>query len=160
MLAAQAAGARVDLLARHDRQREAGARFGAGEITDGYDVVIEAAGTSSALADAVNRCKPGGTISLSIDDIHAELITKIRAAAKAKIAFDPVDDVSGLPIPSGKNTAVEIAGIDVNQLKWRKCSAVYIGYPNGLAEPASIGTGISPGPAEALAVRFKAVCGH
>lgn len=30
-------------------------------------------------------CKPGGTISLSIDDIHAELITKIRAAAKAKI---------------------------------------------------------------------------
>jgi L-iditol 2-dehydrogenase len=62
VLAAQAAGARVDLLARHDRQREAGARFGAGEITDGYDVVIEAAGTSSALADAVNRCKPGGTI--------------------------------------------------------------------------------------------------
>ncbi|CDH46881.1 chemotaxis-specific protein-glutamate methyltransferase CheB [Candidatus Contendibacter odensensis] len=30
-------------------------------------------------------CKPGGTISLSIDDIHAELISKIRAAAKAKI---------------------------------------------------------------------------
>lgn len=29
-------------------------------------------------------CKPGGTISLSIEDIHAELIAKIRAAAKAK----------------------------------------------------------------------------
>ncbi len=65
VVAAQAAGARVELAARHDRQREAGARLGAGTIgegADGYDVVIEAAGTSSALADAVNRCRPGGTI--------------------------------------------------------------------------------------------------
>lgn len=63
VIAAHAAGATVDLLARHDRQRAAGERLGAGELTsDGYDVVIEAAGTSSALADAVNRCKPGGTI--------------------------------------------------------------------------------------------------
>jgi L-iditol 2-dehydrogenase len=62
VIAAQAAGATVDLAARHDRQRAAGERLGAGQITDGYDVVIEAAGTSSALADAVQRCKPGGTI--------------------------------------------------------------------------------------------------
>jgi len=62
LVAAQAAGAQVDLLARHDRQREAAARLGAGELGNGYDVVIEAAGTASALADAVERCKPGGTV--------------------------------------------------------------------------------------------------
>ena len=30
-------------------------------------------------------CKPGGTISLSIDRIHAELLAKIRAAARSKV---------------------------------------------------------------------------
>jgi threonine dehydrogenase-like Zn-dependent dehydrogenase len=64
LVAAQAAGATVDLVARHDRQREAAARLGAGEASDGYDVVIEAAGTASALADAARRCRPGGTIVL------------------------------------------------------------------------------------------------
>lgn len=64
LVAAQATGATVDLVARHDRQREAATRLGAGEATDGYDVVIEAAGTASALADAVRRCRPGGTVVL------------------------------------------------------------------------------------------------
>jgi len=64
VVAAQSAGATVDLVARHDRQREAGARLGAGEATDGYDVVVEAAGTASALADAARRCRPGGTVVL------------------------------------------------------------------------------------------------
>jgi threonine dehydrogenase-like Zn-dependent dehydrogenase len=64
LVAAQAAGARADLAARHDRQREAAARLGAGELTDGYDVVIEAAGTTTALADAIDRCQPGGTVVL------------------------------------------------------------------------------------------------
>jgi len=64
LVAAQAAGATVDLLARHDRQRDAAQRLGAGEIGDGYDVVFEAAGTSSAIADAVERCRPGGTVVL------------------------------------------------------------------------------------------------
>jgi 2-desacetyl-2-hydroxyethyl bacteriochlorophyllide A dehydrogenase len=63
--AAQSAGARVDLAARHDRQREAGDRLGAGVIKEReYDVVIEAAGTASSLAQAVERCRPGGTIVL------------------------------------------------------------------------------------------------
>jgi 2-desacetyl-2-hydroxyethyl bacteriochlorophyllide A dehydrogenase len=63
--AAQAAGAQVDLAARHARQREAGDRLGAGILGDGeYDAVIEAAGTSSALAQAVECCKPGGTVVL------------------------------------------------------------------------------------------------
>jgi threonine dehydrogenase-like Zn-dependent dehydrogenase len=64
LVAAQATGAVVDLVARHDRQRDAAARLGAGEPSDGYDIVIEAAGTSSALADAVRRCRPGGRIVL------------------------------------------------------------------------------------------------
>jgi 2-desacetyl-2-hydroxyethyl bacteriochlorophyllide A dehydrogenase len=65
VVAAQAAGARVDLSARHDRQRAAGERLGAGPLSDDeYDVVVEAAGTAGALAEAVERCKPGGTVVL------------------------------------------------------------------------------------------------
>ncbi len=65
LVVAQACGASVDLLARHDRQREAAARLGAGEpAADGYDAVIEAAGTGSALAEAVRRCRPGGRVVL------------------------------------------------------------------------------------------------
>ncbi len=63
--AARAAGAQVDLVARHDAQREAGARLGAGaEVGDGYDLVVDAAGTKSALADAVARCRAGGRLAL------------------------------------------------------------------------------------------------
>jgi L-iditol 2-dehydrogenase len=65
--AAQAAGARVDLAARHDRQRAAGERLGAGTLGESephYDVIVEAAGTTSALAQAVERCRPGGTVVL------------------------------------------------------------------------------------------------
>jgi 2-desacetyl-2-hydroxyethyl bacteriochlorophyllide A dehydrogenase len=63
VVAAQAAGAEVDLAARHDRQRAAGDRLGAGVLGEReYDVVIEAAGTSAAIAQAVERCRPGGTI--------------------------------------------------------------------------------------------------
>ena len=65
LVVSQAVGASVDLTARHDRQREAASRLGAGEVTDGgYDIVIEAAGTASALTEAVNRCRSGGTVVL------------------------------------------------------------------------------------------------
>jgi 2-desacetyl-2-hydroxyethyl bacteriochlorophyllide A dehydrogenase len=64
LVAAQAAGAPVDLEARHDRQREAAGRLGAGQVTDGYDVVIEAVGTTSALARAIELCRPGGRVVL------------------------------------------------------------------------------------------------
>lgn len=63
VVAAQAAGGLVDLAARHDRQREAGDRLRAGALGDGgYDVVIDAAGTSASLAQAIDRCRPGGTV--------------------------------------------------------------------------------------------------
>jgi threonine dehydrogenase-like Zn-dependent dehydrogenase len=55
--AARDAGARVDLAARHDAQREAGARLGAGEPSGTYDLVIDAAGTRSALEQALALCR-------------------------------------------------------------------------------------------------------
>ena len=53
------------LEARHEAQRQAADRLGATTMGDGdYDVVIEAAGTSSALARAVELCRPGGRVVL------------------------------------------------------------------------------------------------
>lgn len=55
----------VDLAARHDAQKEAGERLGAGLNPSGeYDVVVECAGNSGALAQAARLCKPGGVILL------------------------------------------------------------------------------------------------
>jgi 2-desacetyl-2-hydroxyethyl bacteriochlorophyllide A dehydrogenase len=65
LVAVQATGATVALEARHDAQRSAAERLGAAPIGDGdYDVVVEAAGTSSALARAVELCRPGGRVVL------------------------------------------------------------------------------------------------
>jgi threonine dehydrogenase-like Zn-dependent dehydrogenase len=62
IVASRAVGASVDLEARHDHQRAAGERLGAGTIDSDYDVVIEAAGTASALARAIEICRPGGRV--------------------------------------------------------------------------------------------------
>ena len=63
--ALRAAGAHVDLVARHDAQHEAGARLGAGaDVGDGYDLVVDAAGSRSALAQAVGLCRAGGRLLL------------------------------------------------------------------------------------------------
>jgi threonine dehydrogenase-like Zn-dependent dehydrogenase len=62
LVAAQAAGASVDLVARHEHQRAAADRLGAGEPGDGYDVAIEAAGTADALADAIDLCRTRGRV--------------------------------------------------------------------------------------------------
>jgi threonine dehydrogenase-like Zn-dependent dehydrogenase len=64
LVAAQAVGATVDLEARHDSQRDAAERLGAGRVTGEYDVVIEAGGTASALARAVELCRAGGRVVL------------------------------------------------------------------------------------------------
>ncbi len=63
--AARRAGADVDLSARHPHQVESGERLGAGTAASGeYDVVIEAAGTESALVSAIDHARPGGTVSI------------------------------------------------------------------------------------------------
>ncbi len=60
---ASAQGLSTDLVARYDHQQAAGEQLGAGPPTDEpYDLVVECAGTDSALAEAVQRCAPGGTI--------------------------------------------------------------------------------------------------
>jgi threonine dehydrogenase-like Zn-dependent dehydrogenase len=59
--AAHAMGLEVDLVARHNHQRAAGERLGAGAPRGRYEVVVEAAGTDSALADCVQQAGvPGG----------------------------------------------------------------------------------------------------
>ena len=58
----RALGCEVGLAARHDHQRAAGERLGASEISGHYDVVIEAAGSESALASAVDLAKPAAQV--------------------------------------------------------------------------------------------------
>jgi 2-desacetyl-2-hydroxyethyl bacteriochlorophyllide A dehydrogenase len=65
--AARARGCDVALVARHDAQRAAGEQLGATVLTDastdgGYDIVIEAAGSESALGQAVHLARPGGSV--------------------------------------------------------------------------------------------------
>jgi threonine dehydrogenase-like Zn-dependent dehydrogenase len=57
-------GSRVDAEVRHDHQREAADILGAGQATDHYDVVLEAAGTESALLRSIELCRPGGRVVL------------------------------------------------------------------------------------------------
>ena len=60
---ARSMGASVELVARHDHQRSAGERLGAGEPTDQpAPLVVDAAGTTGSLAEAADRCSPGGTV--------------------------------------------------------------------------------------------------
>jgi threonine dehydrogenase-like Zn-dependent dehydrogenase len=55
----------VDLAARHDAQHRAAERIGAGvDPTGEYDVVVDAAGTDSAVAACFDLLRPGGTVAL------------------------------------------------------------------------------------------------
>jgi threonine dehydrogenase-like Zn-dependent dehydrogenase len=61
--AAVGLGADTALAARHPHQRAAGERLGAAVVDAGeYDVVVEAAGTEPALAQAAELCRPGGLV--------------------------------------------------------------------------------------------------
>ncbi len=64
LVAARAEGAEVALAARHRHQAEAAERLGAVALEDEYPVVIDCAGTSEALDQAVHLCRPGGTLIL------------------------------------------------------------------------------------------------
>jgi L-iditol 2-dehydrogenase len=55
----------VCLLARHSAQKAAAERLGAAlEPVSEYDLVIDCAGTTQSLAEAVRLCKPGATLLL------------------------------------------------------------------------------------------------
>ncbi|MDE0653036.1 MAG: alcohol dehydrogenase catalytic domain-containing protein [bacterium] len=63
--AARHDGAEVAVLARHEAQRAAADRLGAAEPDGGrYDLVVDAAGTPEALAEAARRARRGGTLLL------------------------------------------------------------------------------------------------
>jgi threonine dehydrogenase-like Zn-dependent dehydrogenase len=58
-------GCAVDVAARHDGQRVAAQRIGAGTDPAGeYDVVVDAAGTDAALATCFELLRPGGTVAV------------------------------------------------------------------------------------------------
>lgn len=62
---ARLASQHVDLAARHAAQKEAGEKLGASlNVTGDYDLVIDCAGTSDSIAEAVRLCKPGATLLL------------------------------------------------------------------------------------------------
>lgn len=60
--AARPLAGELGLEARHDVQRAAGERLGASGVHGEYDVVVECAGTASALARAAELCRPGGLV--------------------------------------------------------------------------------------------------
>ena len=62
--AARATGAEVGIAARHEHQTAAAERLGARPIDGEYDVVIECAGSASALQTACEIAKPGATLLL------------------------------------------------------------------------------------------------
>jgi threonine dehydrogenase-like Zn-dependent dehydrogenase len=63
--AAVAAGCQVSLAARHDRQREAGARLGAKPLSAGEaDVAIDCAGTTQSLEECAAALRPNGLLLL------------------------------------------------------------------------------------------------
>jgi 2-desacetyl-2-hydroxyethyl bacteriochlorophyllide A dehydrogenase len=62
---ARAEGCGVDVVARHDAQRVAARSIGAGTEPDGeYDVVVDAAGTDTAIRTCFDLLRPGGTVAL------------------------------------------------------------------------------------------------
>ena len=63
--ACHAEGLMPDVSARHDHQRAAVERLGGSAGTSGgYDVVLDAVGTTESLAEAVRACRPEGTVGL------------------------------------------------------------------------------------------------
>lgn len=62
--AARSTGAPVDLLARHDHQKAAGERLGAGEVdtSSQYSVVIDCAGTTSSFEQSVSLTETCGRL--------------------------------------------------------------------------------------------------
>jgi len=59
---AKSSYAEVGLSARHPHQMAAGIRLGANKIDGLYDLVVECAGTESAVNQAVELCRPHGTL--------------------------------------------------------------------------------------------------
>jgi threonine dehydrogenase-like Zn-dependent dehydrogenase len=91
VIAAQAAGALVDVFARHDHQREAASALGAGEIgptSGGYDVTVEAAGSEAAFDHAVELCRAEGLV-LGLGSYWEDTALNLRPLTRREISFVP-----------------------------------------------------------------------
>jgi threonine dehydrogenase-like Zn-dependent dehydrogenase len=56
--------AEVGLVARYPHQAEAGSRLGAKDVAGTYDLVVECAGSQSAVNESVGLCRPNGRLLL------------------------------------------------------------------------------------------------
>ncbi len=104
LCAAQDIGARVDLEARHDHQRVAAETLGAGQVTEHYDVVLESAGTESALLRSIELCRPGGRVVL-LGTYWGEVTMPGMAMAMAEIDLVPASMYS----TSGSTRDIDVA---------------------------------------------------
>jgi threonine dehydrogenase-like Zn-dependent dehydrogenase len=81
--AAAATGCEVGVVARYDTQRVAAERLGAHGPAEGeYDVAIEAAGSDTALARAVELARPHGTVVTLTSLFHPLTITGFDVSMK------------------------------------------------------------------------------
>ena len=61
----QAYGIKFDVIARHKTQQSAAVRLGATlDVSDGYDLVLDAVGNEMSMQDALARVKPRGRVGL------------------------------------------------------------------------------------------------
>jgi threonine dehydrogenase-like Zn-dependent dehydrogenase len=96
VLAAGRLGApEVSLLARHPYQRDLGMRFGATAPSGQYDAVIEASGSESGLAQAVELARPQGIVS-TVTIFPADVRWPYRAAFLKEVAVVPSMAYDGL----------------------------------------------------------------
>ncbi len=83
--AAAAIGCDVALSARHDHQRAAGERLGAGAPKGEYDVAVESAGSVSGAADACAWLRPNGRLLLLSASWEEVRLPGLEVAAKEPI---------------------------------------------------------------------------
>ncbi len=111
--AARHAGAEVAVLARHDAQRAAADRIGAGEVGDGrYDLVVDAAGTPEALAEAARRARRGGTLLLLANYWGTDIVLP-----GGSVMFKELRILTGIMYgrgPSGRDIDAAVAVLERN----------------------------------------------
>ncbi len=87
-------GCTFDVIARHAHQQQAAERLGArsvvvdeGELTGGYDVVVDAVGTSETIAASVDQLKPRGRLSML--GVFWEPVSVSSAMLMKEVTFIP-----------------------------------------------------------------------
>jgi len=113
---AKAATEHVHLYARHDVQKRAGEVLGAKlEGAANCDVVIDCAGTDQSMLQAVNLCKPGGTIlllasywgglNLPANEIMTKEIRILSSMAQARQGLVRDVDIAAAALAKNPNIA-------------------------------------------------------